>query len=98
MWRGVAQGCGAGDLRPTLPSCPCGSRPPAPHPHPAQGTVRKGDPSPAGLGPLVSRPLWAVLPRKLLGHAHSPHCSSEGRGQPGAGCMVVFWLERAAFF
>nr|KAF6303937.1 hypothetical protein mMyoMyo1_008920 [Myotis myotis] len=54
MWQGVAQGCGAGDLRPILPSCPCGSRPPAPHPHPAQGTVRKGDPSPAGLGPLLS--------------------------------------------
>lgn len=88
-WRGVSQGCGAGDLRPILPSCPCGSRPPPPPPPP--GHCREGGPQPRrAWPPPVSRPLWAVLPRKLLGHAHSPHCSGEGRGQPGAGCMVVF--------
>lgn len=72
---------------------------PVHQPPPRPRHCREGGPQPFRAWPSpVSRPLWAVLPWKLLGHAHGPHCGGEGRGQPGAGCIVVFWLERAVFF
>lgn len=61
-WRGVSQGCGAGDLRPILPSCPCGSRPPPPPP-PARALSGRGTPAPQGLAPsCLQAPLGCATP------------------------------------